>query len=350
MLFGSYFGDWDANNSFLRAPLATGMGLTSVWSGRPHYQFHHMGLGENIGYGLLMTQNNPAGLYFASPTGITGKWIHNALMGDPTLRNDVVSPVSNIVATKVGYDCNISWSASTQTNVIGYHLYVKNDSNTHYQRLNQLPIAGTTYTDLCLLYKGIYTYMVRAIVLENTNSGSYYNLSEGIADTAYNSSTIKTYALFTSTLSGATLSLTNTSINGTSVSWNFGGGQISSSNNPVQTFTSNGSYSVTMISYNACHSDTAYEEFTIEEVGLRKLYDEKSFDIFPNPSEGSVTLISSQAREYTVIISDAKGQVVLKNQIKDQHVEINLRALKSGIYFVQLLTDQAVFFKKLVLN
>ena len=59
-------------------------------------------LGENIGYGLLLTQNNPGGLYFASPTGITGKWIHNALMGDPTLRSDVVSPVSNVIATKVG--------------------------------------------------------------------------------------------------------------------------------------------------------------------------------------------------------------------------------------------------------
>ena len=48
MLFGSYFGDWDVQNSFLRAPLAQGKILTNVWSGRPHVQFHHMALGETI--------------------------------------------------------------------------------------------------------------------------------------------------------------------------------------------------------------------------------------------------------------------------------------------------------------
>jgi hypothetical protein len=86
MLFGSYFGDWDATNNFLKAALAQGKVLTNVWSGRPHYQFHHMGLGENIGYDILQTQNNSGNLYFASPTQITGKWVHNALMGDPTLQ------------------------------------------------------------------------------------------------------------------------------------------------------------------------------------------------------------------------------------------------------------------------
>ena len=110
MIFGSYFGDWDSQDNFLKAPLAQGKVLTNVWSGRPHYQFHHMGLGENIGYGLLITQNNFNGLYYASPTNITGKWIHNALMGDPTLRQDIVAPASNVVATKSGNNCLISSS------------------------------------------------------------------------------------------------------------------------------------------------------------------------------------------------------------------------------------------------
>ncbi|MEO5905598.1 MAG: fibronectin type III domain-containing protein, partial [Saprospiraceae bacterium] len=37
MLFGSYFGDWDTPDNFLRAPLAQGKTLTNVWSGRPHW-------------------------------------------------------------------------------------------------------------------------------------------------------------------------------------------------------------------------------------------------------------------------------------------------------------------------
>jgi hypothetical protein len=58
MLFGSYFGDWDVPNNFLRAPLCQGRTLTSVWAGRPHWALHHMGMGENIGYSAWVTQNN----------------------------------------------------------------------------------------------------------------------------------------------------------------------------------------------------------------------------------------------------------------------------------------------------
>jgi len=34
-LFGSYFGDWDSPNNFLRAALASGTILSNAWSGRP---------------------------------------------------------------------------------------------------------------------------------------------------------------------------------------------------------------------------------------------------------------------------------------------------------------------------
>lgn len=59
MLFGSYFGDWNSQNSFLRAPLCAGVpALTNCWAGRPHWYFHHMALGENIGYDARICQNN----------------------------------------------------------------------------------------------------------------------------------------------------------------------------------------------------------------------------------------------------------------------------------------------------
>ncbi|MBR7514040.1 hypothetical protein KC219_28170, partial [Mycobacterium tuberculosis] len=78
-----------------------------------------------------------------------------------TLKNDIVAPVSNVVATKAGNNCHISWSASTETAVVGYHIYMKNDSNTIHVKLNSAPITTTTFTDNCLLYQGIYKYMVR---------------------------------------------------------------------------------------------------------------------------------------------------------------------------------------------
>ena len=61
--YASWMGDWDSTNDFMRATLATPtMGLTCCIAGRPHWYFHHMGLGEPIGYSTRLTQNNK-GLY-----------------------------------------------------------------------------------------------------------------------------------------------------------------------------------------------------------------------------------------------------------------------------------------------
>ena len=107
------------------------------------------------------------------------------LLGDPTLKNDVVSPVSNVVASKNGNNCIVTWSPSSD-NVIGYNIYSKTQENTTYAKLNSSPITLNNFTDSCLIYPGVYSYMVRAVKLETTASGTYYNLSTGIIDTAAN--------------------------------------------------------------------------------------------------------------------------------------------------------------------
>ena len=337
MLFGSYFGDWDVNNSFLKAPLAQGKTLTNVWSGRVHYQFHHMGLGENIGYGLLATQNNFGGVYFDSPTNITGLWVHNALMGDPTLRNDIVSPVANVVATRIANDCFISWSASTQTNLVGYNIYMKNDSANHYVKLNAIPLTSTTYTDLCLQYKGIYSYMVRAMVLEQNTSGSYYNMSEGIADTAYNPSQIHTLAAFTSTISANTVSFTNTSLNGTSSFWKFSNGQTANVTNPVITFTANGTYAATLVSVHACSQDTSVQYFNITEVGIASANGNKDLVIFPNPAHDKLYIKNlNGSTSIEVEVWDVSGRKVSAQELGALKNYVDISTLSNGMYLLKI--------------
>jgi PKD repeat protein len=167
-----------------------------------------------------------------------------------------VVPVSNVIATKAGYNCLITWSASTETNVIGYNVYTKNDTNSTYVKLNTAPITGTTTTDNCLKYPGIYTYMVRALKLESTPSGTYYNMSEGISDTAYNSVSTVVTALFTTFVSGNNLYVANSSSNAANYLWNFGNTQTSTAFLPQTTYTANGSYTVSLIAYNPCDADT----------------------------------------------------------------------------------------------
>lgn len=183
MLFGSYFGDWDSQDNFLRAPLASkGQTLTSCWSGRPYWFFHHMALGENIGYSTIRTMNN-ASTYV---TNYYPKYVHIALMGDPTLRMHIVKPPSNIVLNPPnGFPntTNISWTASAD-NVLGYYVYRSATEFGKYDRISDTIVTATSFSDENL-FTGINWYMVKAVRLEETPSGSYYNTSTGIGDSVY---------------------------------------------------------------------------------------------------------------------------------------------------------------------
>ncbi|MBK6829943.1 MAG: T9SS type A sorting domain-containing protein [Flavobacteriales bacterium] len=179
MSFGSYFGDWDNKNNFLRAPLASGYGLTNCWAAIPAWYFHHMAMGENIGYSTMVSMNNTS-LY----TPLTDGWqsttgnTHLALMGDPSLRLKFLVPPSNLVVTNTAGTASFAWTPASEA-VDGYHLYRVNSSTGALTRLTTNAVTGTTYSNGAIPYTASTEYMVRAVKLQTDPSGSYYNLSLG---------------------------------------------------------------------------------------------------------------------------------------------------------------------------
>ena len=180
MLFGSWFGDWDSTDNFLRAPLATTTwGLTSAWSGRPLWHFHHMGMGATVGYSARLSQNN-AGLY-AGPSFSLAIWA--ALMGDPTLRMHVVAPPSGLSATPSGSTVGLSWSASSDA-VLGYNVYRAPTPAGPFTRINGGSlVTGTAFNDTSAP-AGTSTWAVRAVLLQGSSSGTYFNASQAVFVTA----------------------------------------------------------------------------------------------------------------------------------------------------------------------
>lgn len=65
------------------------------------------------------------------------------------------------------------------------------------------------------------------------------------------------------TTNGMNASFTNTSTNGTTYFWNFGDGINGTQQNPTHTYASTGTYTVCLIVYNACYSDTTCIQVTI---------------------------------------------------------------------------------------
>jgi len=179
MLLGSYFGDWDIANSVLRAPLGNaGYPLTCCYGGRPTWHFHHMALGYPIGYSTRLTQNN-ATLYMIGPGS---RRVHAALMGDPTLRMHPVRPPADLILEEAGGGTvHLAWSAPADSAVIGYHVYRADSLYGEFTRVNAYMVEDTTYDDSGLSSCPV-VYMVRAVKLETSKSGTYLNLSPGVID------------------------------------------------------------------------------------------------------------------------------------------------------------------------
>ena len=179
LLFGSWLGDWDSEDNLQRAVLALPTyGLTCACSGRPHWFLQHMALGEPIGFSARLTQNNRPGGLYENEQNNCASLIHIALMGDPTLRMHVVAPPSNVSLTEENNNVTLNWSASSEP-VIGYHVYRAIEPNGPFTRLTASPVTCTSYTDSEIRVAPLCSYMVRAVKLETSASGTYYNASQG---------------------------------------------------------------------------------------------------------------------------------------------------------------------------
>lgn len=174
MTFGSYFGDWDSQNNFLRGALGCGDILTNAWSGRPIWQLYDMALGWHIGYSAKATQN-ASGFIFGQGFGATST--HIALMGDPTLRLHAMKRPTDLVASFTEGNVQLGWSISPDATQ-GYFVYRSTDGGDW--ELIASNHSDSTYIDPCVTASTDYEYMVKAVRLEETGSGTYYNTSLGI--------------------------------------------------------------------------------------------------------------------------------------------------------------------------
>jgi hypothetical protein len=75
--------------------------------------------------------------------------------------------------------------------------------------------------------------------------------------------------------------------------------------------------------------------------------------IFPNPSNGQITLKNSGGTVYTVKLFNELGQEVIKAdklEAEEPGKVLDLHHLQAGIYFIELGTNEGRIVKKLALN
>lgn len=184
-IFGSYHGDWDSDSNLMRSVLAgtadgDSLGLCCFWQGRPNYFVHHLGMGETLGYMARASMNaGVTGGPGYTPGGSSFRGTHLGLLGDPALRMHQVEPPRNLAARSSSGQVVLTWSASTESGLQGYHVYRAATPTGPFIKLTANAQTGTTYTDSTVTVGSTYSYLVRTLKLDSVPGGSYYNLSVG---------------------------------------------------------------------------------------------------------------------------------------------------------------------------
>jgi hypothetical protein len=319
MVFGSYFGDWDSKDNFLRSALASGDILTNAWSGRPIWQLWHMGLGKNIGYSTRFTMNASSSVFNA---GYGAHSTHIGLMGDPTLRLFYPKPVASVSAIFNEGNIDITWSASEDSDA-AYLLYRK-EANTGWEVLEAL-LEDTLYTDHCIS-PGKYSYMVKNIRLEKSGSGSFYNSSLG------RSTELEV-------------------LNNDYLSVFYMDADQDGYGNPDKDSTACDSPENFVLNDLDCddnNPDIHPDAIDIPDNGIDEDCDGEDLvpteelinweiKVFPNPSHGFVQIESNRTKELNYKLYDPLGQLLLSGKTKNN---LDLRSLNNGIYLIEILDHQ----------
>jgi hypothetical protein len=169
MLLGSFFGDWNMTDDFMRGTIASSNGLACVWIGSSptQWKFHGMGLGETLGDGLLATVNNN----LANGDQRTC----NTIIGDPTLRLTMITPPT--IQTASASSGFLSWSPGAAST---FNVYGASTTSGPFTF-----ITSATSTSTTIPANSRYpVYMVRGAQTVTSGSGSYVNLSQGSIATA----------------------------------------------------------------------------------------------------------------------------------------------------------------------
>ncbi len=339
MMMGSYIFDYDTTNNIMRVALSEGKTLTNAWVGRPDWQIHHMATGHHIGYSALQTQNDST---YYDPSWFPNLWRLTTinLLGDMSLRAHVVYPPSGLNVSINEKEVSLDWTASSDPDVLGYHIYRRTDPTKHFKRVNLELITGTSFVDPCVLEPTEYQYMVRAVKLQETASGSYYNLSQGIRGAIIQTEDYRIVPSFTTSSNGLEVNFTNTSVNGTDYEWSFGATGTSTEENPSVTYPGSGLYNVTLFVSNDCEIVSVTQQVLVIATSNEDVITDYGIEVFPNPVTDDVLFIRSEKELPTSFVElyDASGRLVKEQNIQAgvTNLGIDVSSLSAGVYGLRI--------------
>jgi hypothetical protein len=93
-------------------------------------------------------------------------------------------------------------------------------------------------------------------------------------------------------------------------------------------------YYVTGTDANGCVNTASITQFVTECVGITSIDRDQGIEIYPNPSNGEITVSAKNAGE--MVIHDALGRVVWTMPLHAGEARYDVRPLASGIYYIEI--------------
>lgn len=159
---------------------------------------------------------------------------------------------------------------------------------------------------------------------------------------------------FTHAINGMQVTFTNNTINADSYHWAFGDGNTSTNPNPIYTYSAPTMYQVILTAFTNGCPDTTYIDTVDFGVGIADVEKIGSFNLYPNPSNGQVTLEldNPNGKPVLMYIYSITGQLVYSEKFEGKkvvhHFDISKQA--EGLYIVKLAMDEKIKIQRLVLS
>ena len=154
----------------------------------------------------------------------------------------------------------------------------------------------------------------------------------------------------TPTISEAGFVLTSSSA--TDNQWYQDGILIPGATGQTYTATANGTYTV-VVTTGGCASATS-APVVITSVGIAEAANPHLLSVYPNPNDGNFTVFffSTEKESYTIELTNALGQIVYKEQMKDftgkYTKQLSVESYGKGIYMINLTNANHETVKKIV--
>ncbi len=206
------------------------------------------------------------------------------------------------------------------------------------------PVSSTDQNPI-VTYDAPGTYSITAVVA-NVDGSSMFTFTDAITVIDI------PVADFSVVENDATIDLTNTSVGAISYAWDFGDSNTSNEENPSHTYSTSGTYTVTLEATNECGTTTTTMEVTVIVSGVEDLLTDVNVSVVPNPNDGNfvMTFNKSLEQEARYEIIDMLGRVIKTGVIKSGLDKLSIIDLEArGTHLLKLQIDDKYLVKKLLI-